>query len=426
MEKMLRVNRLLRFMVVGLCFNIISGCLAYESDLDTLDFSNIVSMAFVSSDAQVLEATTIILNTLHIESHQSYLTDSHSNLLSTFHEFARNIDQEKVALFAVRDLHDVDRFLDEMHFLHTVTDSHSPYARIVVLLLWNMTKSHILDGDLPDASMNHHSLDDFPSLYVEKWKVAVVSRWHARNSADINGDALIGRISRMVVLPMSYQMYDDSSVSRLSKAFGYSPHVSSSSVSGLSWLETFKEIPLGLHDKLIRVSRIIFFEFNFRKLIAEIDLVLAVLSLLIIVIVLAVLNIVLCITSNSKRKYKKLDDFPPPEKRNSHDYSTTAIAPPVYGYHTTSASMIHRNVSTNSMRSGSISSQSSYRCAVDSLTIIHDLTFDQCFTYSNRHKSSSSTLPFNHILQNRHPASPTFDSTLFSLSADQYGSIPGF
>ena len=355
-----------RIVFVSLCFNIIAGSLAHESDLDALHFSNIVSMAFISSDHQALEAVTIIQKTLHIDSQQSFLTDSHSNLLSSFHEFAKNVDHERVALFAVQDLHNVDRFLDEMHFLHTVTDSHSPYARIVVLLLWNMTRSHIIDADRPDVSMYHQFEEEFPSLYVEKWKVAVISRWHARGNVDINGDALIGRISRMAVLPMSHHASTELSTSSLAHVFGYSPplHIPPSQTSWVNHLYLFVtvEIPSAFSSKIARVFGIIFYEFNFRRLIAEVDVVLAVMCMLVLLFIMAVVvSIALCMASKPKRNLKKRDDTPPVEKRISQDYNSTAIAPPIYGYHTTSSSMIHRNVSSNSMRSGSISAQSSYR-----------------------------------------------------------------
>ena len=366
MEAMISGTVFFRIVFVSLCFNIIAGSLAHESDLDTLHFSNIVSMAFVSSDHQALEAVTIIQKTLHINARQSYLTNSHTNLLTAFHEFARNVDHEQVALFAVQDLHSVDRFLDEMHFLHSVTDSHAPYARIVVLLLWNMTQSHILDADRPDVSMYHQFEDEFPSLYVEKWKVAVISRWHVRGNEDINGDALIGRISRMAVLPMSHHASTDSTTLSLSQAFEYSPHVhptpSQDSWTKLLLAFVTKEIPAEFSSKITRISRIIYSEFNFRKLIAELDVVLPVLCMLIFAFIMAIAIIILCVLSRPKRNLKKRDELPTPvEKRVSQDYTSAAIAPPIYGYHTTSSSMIHRNVSSNSVRSGSISGPSSYR-----------------------------------------------------------------
>jgi hypothetical protein len=266
-----------------------------------------------------------------------------ADLLSEFNHFAANVSGDESSLFAVRDLSNVDDFISKMQFLHTATDSNSPYANVVVLLLWNMSASHLVEPKRPDAVhyRQYPDPEDFPRLYIDKFKETIAERWKKANDVSLNGDAILGRISRMSVLPMHAQEVveasnEDGGGITLQQLFTYSPPGAPSTFKLLYYF-FFDELPSKLRNKSKTFFNILRFKPSLQSLWVQFDIVAMVgLMLLVILSFLCFCVIDLCLCSGRrKRKHpkQKVKVESPFQQRTSADFaSPNLIAPPVQGY----------------------------------------------------------------------------------------------
>ena len=175
---------------------------------DRLGQTNLCHMAFISHESQAVEAIQILQEKLFISPFQTALVDAQTfNLLQVFNDFATHISHDQTSLFVVQHLNSTSLFLEKLHFLHSVTDSNGMVANVIVLLLWDMPSSFLLSPSpfqthaVMESEGNEEKAGDYNS-YIVQWKEEISKEWKRLDRVDINGDALIGRISRMVVYPM--------------------------------------------------------------------------------------------------------------------------------------------------------------------------------------------------------------------------------
>lgn len=178
------------------------------TDRDLLQSTNLCHIAFIQNDAQAISAVSLLQEALDIPKTQSHAVHTDADILEEFNRFASNVDESKVSLFVVDGLHNIDTFLARMNFLHTVTDSNSPYANVVVLLLWNIA---LQSPELLPRSAEASMADDskYAAEFIDKWKESIISTWNRKHHADVNGDAIIGRISRMAIFPVDRASQSD-------------------------------------------------------------------------------------------------------------------------------------------------------------------------------------------------------------------------